>query len=119
MKTNPEALELQNTPFPQPVQRFLAKLSPASKDELTTEMICASYVLQRDFKKALKQDRHRVREAAGTDLTICKICLESQVETVRRCGHAFCKECLSKWRKDHEICPKCMQKLGKARPLYL
>ena len=130
MRENP-----QMTPIPRKFRKFLAELSPTSKDELVTGIISAANVLRRNSKKVHEKDAHRVKKAAektvakstrqisstqqAEDPTTCKICLKSQIRRVTGCGHAFCTHCLSKWMDYSETCPTCRCKLEKVHALYL
>ena len=130
MRENPQALGLRKAPIPRTIRKFLAGLSPAVKNELITGIISAASIRQRD-----KQDSYRVRKVAEKtiakstrqisstqqhqDLTTCKICFESQIRRVTSCGHVFCTECLSEWKKSSKTCPTCRRELGRVQPLYL
>ena len=42
----------------------------------------------------------------------CIICQEEfEIGTLTSCGHAFCKECLNLWWKQHSTCPVCKKYL--------
>jgi hypothetical protein len=41
----------------------------------------------------------------------CSICYSvlNKEKTTTKCGHVYCKECITKWLKDHDTCPVCRQ----------
>lgn len=57
---------------------------------------------------------HReVGEIVPNDDTECPVCSDKLSGTewiVRRCGHAFCRECASEWGKRSDTCPMCVRK---------
>ena len=50
----------------------------------------------------------------------CYICLEKCKEGKESCqlpcGHAFDRNCITGWLKDHDSCPVCRVKLDQGRP---
>jgi len=48
-----------------------------------------------------------------TDLSAadCCICMDSRVQVVTVCGHAFCEECQTRWRENSSHCPLCRAEL--------
>merc|ERR1712014_225996 len=50
----------------------------------------------------------------------CYICLEKCKEgkdsVELPCKHAFCRDCLTNWIKEHDSCPVCRVKLDQNRP---
>ena len=44
----------------------------------------------------------------------CSICMDeaNAVDTVTRCGHAFCSECYARWLTRSRECPLCRQHLA-------
>ena len=56
---------------------------------------------------------------AGKDCD-CYICLEKCKEgkdsVELPCKHAFCRDCLTNWIKEHDSCPVCRVKLDQNRP---
>ncbi|GAO50610.1 hypothetical protein G7K_4734-t1 [Saitoella complicata NRRL Y-17804] len=69
---------------------------------------------------AATQSRHRyllhLQNSADDDSEaerICIICQDSfETGVITGCGHLFCKECLTLWRKQHATCPACKTKLS-------
>lgn len=47
----------------------------------------------------------------GEDET-CSICMDAAIDTVTRCGHAFCGECYARWLCRSRDCPLCRQHLA-------
>jgi uncharacterized membrane protein YgcG len=43
---------------------------------------------------------------------LCSICMDSALEVVTRCTHAFCEECYLRWLSLSRECPLCRERLG-------
>ena len=49
---------------------------------------------------------------------ICPICMEEFREpSVTKCGHVFCRRCISEWLLRSDVCPTCNRKHVKASEL--
>ena len=55
-------------------------------------------------------ESNRGEEPVGTsELNICCICIERQVECVLSCFHAYCYDCIENWRQRDSTCPLCRE----------
>jgi hypothetical protein len=43
---------------------------------------------------------------------LCSICMDSALQVVTRCTHAFCEECYLRWLALSRECPLCRERLG-------
>lgn len=71
-------------------------------------------VTERGFELAVNFGEFHKDEATGkivpNDDFLCPICQELLKDNdwiVRRCGHAFCKECAVEWGRRSDTCPRC------------
>lgn len=47
------------------------------------------------------------KETLDDDYNLCGICFFSKIEMALQCGHTFCDQCISDWRKKQSSCPMC------------
>ncbi|CAK83048.1 unnamed protein product (macronuclear) [Paramecium tetraurelia] len=60
--------------------------------------------------QSTKLERNFVNENLISKYLKCIICSAVFDEPTRlRCGHTFCKLCISQWLTDHQTCPECRQ----------
>eukprot|EP00052_Salpingoeca_macrocollata_P028395 m.274919 g.274919 ORF g.274919 m.274919 type:complete len:299 (-) comp22860_c0_seq5:347-1243(-) len=45
------------------------------------------------------------------DAEVCPICMDKPPDTSLTCAHAYCAECIHKWRETSESCPLCRERL--------
>ena len=59
--------------------------------------------------------RTAFRRDAGDDDDdgVCTICMDGTVDTVTKCGHAYCEECYLRWLAVSLECPLCRSRLGR------
>ncbi|CAD8186002.1 unnamed protein product [Paramecium octaurelia] len=58
--------------------------------------------------QSTKLERNFVNENLISKYIKCIICSAVFDEPTRlRCGHTFCKQCISQWLTDHSTCPEC------------
>ena len=53
------------------------------------------------------------RDDDGDDDGVCTICMDGTVDTVTKCGHAYCEECYLRWLAVSLECPLCRSRLGR------
>ena len=46
-------------------------------------------------------------QAGHSELNICCICMEHQIECVLTCFHAYCRNCIDEWNERDPTCPLC------------
>ncbi|CAD8092739.1 unnamed protein product [Paramecium sonneborni] len=64
--------------------------------------------------KSIKLERNFVNEKLISKYLKCIICEGVYNEPVRvKCGHTFCKICISQWINDHQNCPECRSNIKK------
>lgn len=44
-----------------------------------------------------------------SELNLCCICLERQIESVLTCFHAYCRPCIDDWKSRDPTCPLCRE----------
>ncbi|GJN33014.1 hypothetical protein PR202_gb21570 [Eleusine coracana subsp. coracana] len=76
----------------------------------------ASFLLRHCGRHRQQDDDEDVEDAdVGTGDDVCAVCLaelhDGAGETLRRrlhpCGHAFHRDCVDRWLRDHDTCPLC------------
>ncbi len=57
-------------------------------------------------------DHLRTENGSQHASRLCTICQQSfEVGVLTSCGHSYCAECLSLWRRNHATCPTCKKRL--------
>lgn len=62
--------------------------------------------------KIVEQNKVVESEEERSEVCRCSICLESltdakEIITLRKCSHAYCVDCLTRWAKNKRLCPVC------------
>ncbi|KPM41875.1 hypothetical protein AK830_g4723 [Neonectria ditissima] len=80
---------------------------------------------ERAKNKALEQQLREAREALKLEKLIrqCGMCYEKTSNSVTKCGHIFCSDCIRSWQQQHQPpymapCPMCRCPMGKPRRVF-
>ncbi|KAL8857094.1 MAG: hypothetical protein Q9198_010738, partial [Flavoplaca austrocitrina] len=88
-------------------QTLAAALAEADTVERRLHVRIADFRSKARFLQHLKTE-NRPQQASR----LCTICQQTfEVGVLTSCGHSYCAECLSLWRRHHTTCPTCKKRL--------
>ena len=87
----------------------LAKLTPTNQSYHMVKKNYENIISESNFLLNMLEKLNV--EVNNEESQICAICFEENSLSLTKCGHIYCKECITKWLNTRQNCPICKKNL--------
>jgi len=91
----------------------LEKLLPGNQSYHMVKKNYETIISESKFLLAMLEKINNVDvTASDEEANVCAICFEEKQLSLTKCGHIYCKDCVTEWVNKRHNCPTCKKELG-------